>query len=312
MERYHISAMLEQTVSMLDCKPGKCIVDCTLGGCGHAVAILPQLIPHGRFIGIDRDPDAIVNAEIHLSPFRDIVELVHDNFKNLPAILDALGIEAVDGILVDLGISLHQVKCSARGFSFLEDGPLDMRMDPGQRLTAEHIVNTASEQDLADIFYRFGQERWSRRIAGRIVKERSKAPYESTLRLARTVESVVTRAAGKRGGIHPATRVFMALRIAVNGELEGLDDFIEAAVGRLTAGGRLCVLSFHSLEDRIVKQAVQRLGRGCTCPPRFPRCICNGKALVRPLTRKALRPGPREIAKNPMARSTRLRVIEKV
>ena len=312
MDVYHIPAMLEQAVSILGCKPGKTIVDCTLGGCGHAVAILPQLIPNGRFIGIDRDPDAIINAEHHLSLFHDVVTLIHENFKNLPAILDSLGIGNVDGILVDLGISLHQVRSSVRGFSFLEDGPLDMRMDPGQQLTAEEIVNTASERVLADIFYRFGEERWSRQIAGRIIKDREKIPFKSTLQLARTVQSVVTRKAGKKGGIHPATRVFMALRIAVNGELEGLDEFIEAAARRLNLGGRLCALSFHSLEDRIVKQTMQRLRRGCTCPPRFPRCVCNGKALVRILTRKALRPDEDEVAQNPMARSTRLRAVERI
>jgi 16S rRNA (cytosine1402-N4)-methyltransferase len=312
MVTYHIPAMLEQAVSILDCRPGKWIVDCTLGGSGHADAILSKILPNGRLIGIDRDPDAIANAQACFSHHRDAVTLIHDNFKNINSIFDTNDIRTVDGILVDLGVSLHQLRDRARGFSFLQDAPLDMRMDPEQALRAQDIIDTASEAGLSDIFHRYGEERWARRIAKQIVKERERTPIDSTLKLVRVVESVVRKSPGQKHKIHPATRVFMALRIAVNEELEGLGLFIESAVERLNPQGRLCVLSFHSLEDRIVKQSMRKLAQGCVCPPKLPRCVCHRKALVKMITKKALRPTDQEVAENPMARSTRLRAVEKL
>ena len=310
MGDYHVAAMLEEAVDMLECKPGKVIVDGTLGGCGHARRICEQIIPDGTLIGIDQDHDAIDQAYRVLSVGSPWIHIVHGNFLNLPLFLSQLGIAAVDGILIDIGLSLHQIEASGRGFSFNRDEPLDMRMDVRSDLTAADLLASMDERELAQTFSRYGEERWSQRIARHLVAQRKTRAVTTSGQLARLVSQAVPAAAARKQKIHPATRVFMALRIAVNRELEVLDRFLETAVNLLNPGGRMCVLSFHSLEDRIVKHRFRALARPCTCPPAFPQCVCGRQAQVRLLTRKVLRPTDAEIRKNPMARSTRLRAVE--
>jgi 16S rRNA (cytosine1402-N4)-methyltransferase len=303
---------LRETVDYLNCKPGKIYVDCTLGGSGHAKAICKKIAPEGFFIGIDQDNDSIRNAAKILKPYESIVRIFHDNFVNLPAILGQLNISAVDGILLDLGISLHQIESGRRGFSFKKDEPLDMRMNTASGPTAEDLINSTSEEDLRHIFKTYGEERWAGQIARRIIRGRGQKKISSSKELAQIVCDAVPKRALQHQRIHPATRVFMALRIAVNKELERLEAFMENVVDLLNPKGRLCVLSFHSLEDRIVKQRIKILEKGCTCPPDFPKCVCNKKRVIRILTPKVVRPTKEEIAVNPRARSTRLRAIEKL
>jgi 16S rRNA (cytosine1402-N4)-methyltransferase len=283
-----------------------------LGGAGHAEGILRAIIPDGLLIGIDQDKDAIANATKILKPYAIHIHLFHDNFVNLAAILSNLKIVAVDGILLDLGLSLHQLEGSGRGFSFKQDEPLDMRMNVESRIKAEDLIHNLEVEDLAMLFKKYGEERWARQIARRIVKVRQRNFIRSSKQLAHIVKDAVPKGVSDHQRIHPATRVFMALRIAVNKELERLEAFMNMACDVLKSGGRLCVLSFHSLEDRIVKHRIRALERPCTCPPDFPQCVCNKKQVVRALNRKALRPTAEEIARNPMARSTRLRAAEKL
>jgi 16S rRNA (cytosine1402-N4)-methyltransferase len=328
MSDYHVPAMLEEAVAMLACRPGKVIVDGTLGGSGHARRICGQIFPGGTFIGIDQDRDAIEYARSVLPVQQSRIHIVHGNFVDLPLFLSQLGIGAVDGILIDIGLSLHQIASSGRGFSFSRDEPLDMRMDIRSPVTAADLVASLGERELAKLFSRYGEERWAERIARVLVAQRKTHPVTTSGQLARLVSQAVPAAAARSQTIHPATRVFMALRIAVNRELEVLERFLEIAVGLLNAGGRLCVLSFHSLEDRIggrlcvlsfhsledriVKHQFRAMANPCTCPPSFPRCTCGLQATVRLLTRKLMRPTEAEIRKNPMARSTRLRAVEKL
>jgi 16S rRNA (cytosine1402-N4)-methyltransferase len=311
MPDYHVTAMLDEAVDMLACRPGKIVVDGTLGGCGHARRICEKISPDGVFVGIDQDRDAVDRAREILPVDPPRVHIIHGNFVDLPSFLSQLSIGAVDGIILDIGLSLHQIEASGRGFSFNRDEPLDMRMDIRSTVTAAGLVASMSERGLTGLFSRYGEERWASRIARQLVKQRRRQPVATSGQLARLVVQAVPPAA-RAQKIHPATRVFMALRIAVNRELEVLDQFLETAVELLKPGGRLCVLSFHSLEDRIVKQRFRGLERPCTCPPSFPQCICGRQATVRLLTRKALRPTDAEIRKNPMARSTRLRGVEKL
>lgn len=308
----HIPVMPIEVTYYLNCKPGKIYVDCTLGGSGHARAILEQIIPDGVLIGIDRDRDSIKNAEKVLKTYALNIHLFHDNFVNLPAILSQLGIASVDGILLDLGISLHHFENSGRGFSFKRDEPLDMRMNTEESLTAEQIVNQRSEKDLCKIFREYGEERWAARIARKIVGERQKKKISSSLQLAQIVTDAVPKDSSRRQRIHPATRVFMALRIVVNRELDLLRTFLENAVDLLNPKGRLCILSFHSLEDRIIKQRTKGLEKGCTCPPDFPKCICGREKIIHSLIKKVKRPAKEEIIANPMARSAKLRALEKI
>jgi 16S rRNA (cytosine1402-N4)-methyltransferase len=310
MTDFHVTAMLEEAVDMLACRPGKIIVDGTLGGSGHARRICEHIGPGGVFIGIDQDKDAIDRAHRVLPADERRIHIVHGNFADLPLFLSQLGIGAVDGILIDIGLSLHQIEASGRGFSFNRDEPLDMRMDVRSDITAADLLASMDERELAQTFSRYGEERWSVRIARHLVAQRKTLPVTTSGQLARLVSEAVPAAAARKQKIHPATRVFMALRIAVNRELEVLDRFLETAVDLLTPGGRLCVLSFHSLEDRMVKHRFRTLAHPCTCPPTFPRCVCGRQARVRLLTRKVLRPADAEIRKNPMARSTRLRAVE--
>ncbi len=308
----HIPAMQEEVLWGLNCRPGKIYADCTLGGAGHAEAILKKIWPDGLLIGIDQDEDAIQNAKKVLQPFASIVRLFHGNFIYLSDFLSQLNIDAIDGILLDLGLSRHQLESSGRGFSFKKDEPLDMRMDVKADKTAYDLVNELTEKKLARLFSVYGEERWAGRIARHIIAKRKQKKIATSKQLAEIVCDAIPRKGIRLQRIHPATRVFMALRIAVNRELEMLDLFMENAVNVLNTKGRLCVLSFHSLEDRIVKQKMKALEKGCTCPPDFPECVCRKKGVVRTLTRKPKRPQAEEILKNPMARSTKLRVIEKL
>jgi len=312
MPYHHIPAMPREVAYYLNCQPGKIYVDCTLGGCGHARGICEKMIPGGMLIGIDQDADAIQNAEAALKDYLQQVHLFHGNFAQTADFLSQLNIDAVDGMLLDLGLSFHQIAQSGRGFSFKADEPLDMRMDVRSDTTAEVLLHRLDEGDLADLFFRYGEERHSRAIARKIVEIRKRQTISTSRQLAEIVSGAVPPFARYKSKIHPATRVFMALRIAVNHEIERLEEFLKQAADLLNPGGRLCVLSFHSLEDRMVKQHMRELQSKCTCPSDFPRCVCNKVPRVRLLTSKAVRPTENENQQNPMARSTRLRAMEKL
>jgi len=308
----HFPVMLDEVVQYLDCGPGKTIVDGTLGGSGHAKAILEKVLPGGKLVGIDQDLDAFHNAESVLKEYSPAIHLFHDNFIHLQDILSRLNISAVGGILLDLGLSLHQLEKSGRGFSFSREEPLDMRMNINTETTAGDIVNTLSEKALADIFKKYGEERWSRRIAGRIVRERHRRSITTSTRLADIIRAAIPKRGGKPSKIDPATRVFMSLRIAVNRELERLAEFLGTVPDLLNPGGRLCVLSFHSLEDRIVKYRIREFASDCVCPPGLPQCGCGKKAVMKPVVKKAIKPSRKEIDDNPKSRSALLRVAEKL
>ncbi len=309
MEYHHVTAMATEAVNLLDCRPGGTYVDGTLGGCGHAQLICEQIAPAGRLIGIDKDADAVAHARKVLAPYGAAVTIIRGNFANMPQLLAEIGVSRVDGILLDLGLSLHQLRASGRGFSFRQDEPLDMRMDDRQDLTAADLVNRLAAAELASIFRDYGQQSHAGRIAARIVAARDRQPIRTSGQLARIVAAALGGRAS-RAAIHPATKVFMALRIAVNAELDDLKTFLDRALDLLAPGGRLCILAFHSLEDRLVKHRFRKWASACQCPPRLP-CTCGGKARVKLLTPKVLRPGKAEIKRNPMARSTRLRAVEK-
>jgi 16S rRNA (cytosine1402-N4)-methyltransferase len=308
----HIPVMRREVLEYLNCRPGKIFVDGTLGGAGHARDICERIMPDGLLIGIDQDPAAIANAGIVLKPFAARVRLVHENFVQIPNVLAQLGIPGVDGILLDLGLSLNQLENSGRGFSFQREEPLDMRMDPRAPETAADLVNGRTEDELRRIFQDYGEERFAGRIARVIAAERRRAPVRTSSELARIVCAAVPGRAADRGRIHPATRVFMALRIAVNRELERLEQFMDQVPRCLNREGRLCILAFHSLEDRIVKHRLRAMEQGR--PPESPFAPNRQRVpgMLKVLTKKVLRPGAEEIAANPMARSTRLRAAERM
>lgn len=311
MQYRHIPVMVKEVIGYLGCSPGKTYVDGTLGGGGHAQAILRVIGPNGFLIGMDRDPDAIAGARRYLRDFKSNVQFVNENFTFIPEVLSQSNTRGVDGILLDLGLSLYQLEGSGRGFSFMRDEPLDMRMNPEEENTAEAIVNRFSEKELADLIARYGEDPWAMRIAKCIVRARRRARIRSTSQLAEIVkEAIPARHRPRR--INPATRTFQALRIAVNQELECLKVFLGHAADLLNPKGRLCIISFHSLEDRIVKQHFKALARGCDCPPDFPVCVCGKKPQVRILTKRPARPDPAEIKANPMARSAKLRAAERL
>ena len=293
-------------------KPGNICVDCTLGGAGHALATIQQILPDGILFGIDQDLDAITHAKKILAPFKKNIRLFHNNFINLPSILDSNGIEGVNSIVLDLGFSLNQLKNAGRGFSFNKNEPLDMRMDIRNDLTASKIINSYQENELADLFFKFGEEKFSRRIAKRIVEKRKDKDINTSSELAQIVKMAIPAKNVFSQRIHPATRVFQALRIAVNKELEKLEKFMERVPSLLKKGGRLCVISFHSLEDRIVKQALRKFEEGCTCPKELPVCLCGFIPTMKSVFRRPLIPTKEEIELNPMARSSKLRVAQKL
>jgi len=309
---YHIPIMTNEVIQYLNVEKGKIFVDCTLGGAGHGQAILNNLSDDGIFIGIDRDKDAIAHAHNHLRSKKHRIFLFHANYIELHDILQSLNIDQVDGILADLGVSLNQIKNSGRGFSFLSHDPLDMRMNQADQITAQDIVNSSDEQALSRLFFQYGEERYARVIATHIVKSRKKALIRTSHELSTIVLNAIPKKNQFRSKIHPATRVFMALRIAVNHELEQVEIFMKNSINNLKSGGRMCVISFHSLEDRIVKQSIRQMEKGCICPPDFPQCVCQRSAIVKSINRSGIKPEAEEIARNPMARSSRLRVIEKL
>lgn len=308
----HTSVMPREVHAYQNLAPGKRCVDCTLGGSGHALSTVRAIVPDGLLIGIDQDSDAIANARKILHSFKDDVRLYHKNFSELPGILAQNGMTGVDSILLDLGFSLNQLTQSKRGFSFQKNEPLDMRMDVRTPLTAGEIVNTYPEKQLADIFFKYGEERFSRRVASAIAKARAITPINTSGELADLVSGAIPRKAAAGQKIHPATRVFQALRIAVNQELERLEAFMAKVPDMLNPGGRICIISFHSLEDRIVKQGLRRFERGCTCPKDLPRCLCGFVQTMKVITRKPIVAAPDETAANPMARSAKLRVAERI
>lgn len=311
MEFQHKSVLLQECIDALNIRPDGIYLDGTFGGAGHSSQIARRLTEGGRLIGVDRDRTALAAAKERLAPYADRVTLVHSNFAEIDAILDSLGIPAVDGMLFDLGVSSPQLDDASRGFSYMADAPLDMRMDKDDALTAGAVVNTWPQGELRRILYDYGEERYAPQIAAAICRAREKAPVETTLELVDIIRSAMP-AQALREKQHPAKRSFQAIRIAVNDELGAVSRMMQAAVGRLNPGGRLAVITFHSLEDRIVKSEMQQAARGCTCPPEFPVCVCGKKPLVKLVTRKPIVSGPAELEENPRARSAKLRVAEKL
>ena len=308
MDFKHIPVLFNESIDALDIKPDGLYADCTAGGGGHSNAILDRLSENGRLIAVDRDPEAIATLTERFEG-RENVSIVNDNFFNIKTILSRFTDEGADGILADLGVSSHQLDDAARGFSFHADAPLDMRMSM-QGMSAADAVNSLSQRELQDIIYRYGEDKFAPRIAAGIVRAREEKPIETTLELAEIIKSSTPAAARREGG-HPARRTFQALRIYVNGELDGLDGAISDMFDSLKVGGRLAIITFHSLEDRAVKQTFASLCEGCICPPEFPVCVCGRKSRGR-LPQKALAPGREELERNPRSRSARLRVIEKI
>lgn len=300
----HVSVLYQQIITALRPKSSGVYVDGTVGAGGHAWGILSNSSPDGKLLGLDVDQGALVIARDRLSSFTDRVHLVHSSYSAITSVLKSIGWDQVDGILVDLGVSSMQIDSPDRGFSFMKDGPLDMRFDPTQSISAADLVNTSTEIDLANILWQYGEENNSRRIAKAIVNDR---PFHTTMELA----NLISRVAGKSGKIHPATRSFQALRIAVNRELSSLTEFLPQAIKALASGGRLAVISFHSLEDRIVKQFFRLESRDCICPPEQPVCTCNHKASIIEITRRPIEADIEEIEVNPRSRSAKLRVAEK-
>ena len=307
----HIPVLYQETLSWLALEPGQIVVDGTLGASGHARGILEHILPGGMLIGIDRDEEAVRRADSLLAAYRSDVRIVHSDFKAINEILHDLGIETVDRALLDLGVSSFQLEDASRGFSYMQNGRLDMRMDQDSPQDALSVVNTYTEDALASVIRTFGEEKWSRRIAQFIVAAREKAPIETTEQLAELVRDAIP-ASARRTGPHPAKRTFQAIRIEVNGELNGLCEALAAYVSRLKSGGRLAVITFHSLEDRLVKKEFTRLANPCVCPPDLPVCACGRKPEIRYVTRKPITASNEELDDNPRARSAKLRVVEKI
>jgi len=315
MEYRHIPVLLAEVTQQLQPHPGSIIVDCTLGGAGHAKRLLDLVTPGGLLVGIDQDDAALVAAEDTLRLGQQIpeesVKLLKGNFAHLDDLLVSAGVAYVDGFLFDLGVSSPQLDFPERGFSYREDAPLDMRMDPGsQTLTAAEVIATYSEADLARIARDYGEDRWASRIARFIVEARTRTAITTTGQLVEIIKAAVP-ASARREGPHPAKRTFQALRIEVNDELGALRAGLQASVRWLSSGGRVAVISYHSLEDRIVKQSLADLSRGCTCPPEIPVCTCGNEPVLRILTKRAITPSSEEIEANPRARSAKLRVAER-
>lgn len=310
MEFRHISVLRDECIEGLKIRPDGIYVDGTLGGAGHAAEVLKRLGPDGRLIGIDQDEVAVANGQEKLGMFSNVT-IVRDNFRNFAAIMETLGIQTVDGVLLDLGVSSKQLDDGERGFSYMQDAPLDMRMDRRNPRTAAEIVNQYSQEELRRIIQDYGEERWSARIASFIVQEREKEPIQTTGDLVRIIKEAVPKGA-RQDGPHPAKRTFQALRIEVNQELSILEGAIRDMAERLSPGGRICILTFHSLEDRIVKQTFRSLENPCTCPKDFPVCVCGKKQVLRVITRKPILPGAEEVKENPRSRSAKLRIAERV
>ena len=310
MEFKHKSVLLDETIESLNIKPNGIYVDGTLGGGGHSYEIAKRLTDGGRLIGIDQDEDAIRAAKERLSEFADRVTIVRDNYCNMPKVLDELGISKVDGILLDIGVSSYQLDEAERGFTYKQDAPLDMRMDQRQEMTAKDIVNGYSEEDLYRIIRDYGEEKFAKNIAKHIVQARQIKPVETTFELDEIIKAAIPMKFRATGG-HPAKKTFQAIRIELNRELEVLDESIDAMTDLLNDNGRLCIITFHSLEDRIVKTRFRKNENPCTCPPDFPVCVCGKKPKGKVITRKPIVPDEEELEENKRAKSSKLRVFER-
>lgn len=310
MEFKHKSVLLDETIESLNIKPNGIYVDGTLGGGGHSYEIAKRLTDGGRLIGIDQDEDAIRAAKERLSEFADRFTIVRDNYCNMPKVLDELGISKVDGILLDIGVSSYQLDEAERGFTYKQDAPLDMRMDQRQEMTAKDIVNGYSEEDLYRIIRDYGEDKFAKNIAKHIVQARQIKPVETTFELDEIIKAAIPMKFRATGG-HPAKKTFQAIRIELNRELEVLDESIDAMTDLLNDNGRLCIITFHSLEDRIVKTRFRKNENPCTCPPDFPVCVCGKKPKGKVITRKPIVPDEEELEENKRAKSSKLRVFER-
>ena len=310
MEFKHVSVLLNEVIDGLNIKQDGIYVDCTLGGAGHSSEIIKRLSSKGKLIGIDQDMDALSAAKSKLKDYENVI-YVHNNFTNIEEILNELNIDGVDGILMDLGVSSYQLDAGERGFSYMQDAPLDMRMNRESNFSAYDVVNDYSEEELYRIIRQYGEEKFASRIAKFIVDRRKINKIETTLQLVDIIKSAIP-AKARREGPHPAKRTFQAIRIEVNKELEILDRAIEGAVNKLNAGGRLNIITFHSLEDRIVKNKFKELEDPCTCPKEFPICVCGKEPKVKVITRKPIEPSQEEVSANPRSRSAKLRVSERI
>ena len=307
----HYSVLLSECIEALNIRDGYTYVDCTTGGGGHSLEIAKRLGPNSRLICFDRDSDAIEAAQRRLADYKDKITFVHQNFSSLDEVLCELKIDNLGGVLADLGCSSYQFDTPSRGFSYQHNAPLDMRMDKSSSLDAETVVNTYTEEALKKILWNYGEEKFAPRIASRIVAEREKKPIKTTEQLVSIIRSAIP-AAAREGGHHPAKRSFQAIRIEVNGELDAIEPTVRSACRQLVRGGRCAFISFHSLEDQIVKNTFRDLTGGCTCPKDFPVCVCGRKPQIQILTKKPILPGKDELAVNPRSRSAKLRVAEKI
>lgn len=303
--------MLKETIALLEPAPGKVLIDATLGGGGHAAAILEKLLPGGKLIGLDLDTEALEKAKKKLSPDKESFLPVKGNFRDLKGMMKLCGVETIDGILFDLGVSSHQLDSLQRGFAYRHDGPLDMRMDIQQEVTAENLLNSLEQEELAALFRRYGEEKWAKKIASLIVQYRRKQEIRHSGQLVELIRAAIPAAARRRGG-HPAKRVFQALRIAVNDELENLKTGLQEGIEALKPGGRIVVIAYHSLEDRIVKETFRNYSKSCACPPGLPLCRCGVVKALKVLTKKPLFPDREEVETNVRASSARLRAAEKL
>ena len=308
---YHQPVLLNEVIEGLALQADWDLVDGTVGGGGHSYYMLKNSSPKGRLVGIDRDAEALVAAKEYLQEFGERVTFVHDNFKNIKKILNVNGWHKVHGALIDLGVSSFQIDSRLRGFSYMQDGPLDMRMNTGDTMTAKDLVNNKNEKELSDIIKNYGEERWAARIADFIVKYRAEKEIKTTRELVSIIEKAIPKKA-RDVNSHPAKRTFQALRIAANGEIEGLSEAINDFVDILQPGGRLAIISFHSLEDRIVKNVFKDLALECVCPPKLPVCVCNKKPKVKIITRKSITASKKELNENSRAKSAKLRIIERL
>lgn len=311
MEFQHIPVLFREIMEIMAPKPGEFFVDCTLGGGGHSKGFLERTSPDGLLIGIDQDDDALVAARQNLRAYDGRIMLVHSNYSNLDKILNDYAPGGVDGILFDIGVSSHQLDEAKRGFSYMQDAPLDMRMDQTQSLNAWQVVNTYKEEDLQRILKEYGEERWAKRIARFLVEFRSKKPIDTTGELVDIIKRAIPKGAREEGS-HPAKRTFQAIRIEVNDELGVLNRTIQVAANHLKKGGRLGIISFHSLEDRIVKEQFRYLASDCICPPELPICQCDKVSEVKILTRKPVTASPEELERNSRAKSAKFRAVEKI
>lgn len=310
MEFKHVSVLLDECIEGLNIKPDGIYVDCTLGGAGHSSEIVKRLSPKGRLIGIDQDKDALKAAGKRLEKYSNVT-LVHSNFHEIKSVLDQLGIDEVDGILMDLGVSSYQLDTGERGFSYMQDAPLDMRMNRDVEFSAYDVINGYSEEELYRVIREYGEEKFAKRIAGFIVNARANKNIETTLELVDIIKAAIP-AKARREGPHPAKRTFQAIRIEVNNELGIINKTINDGVTKLSKGGRMAIITFHSLEDRIVKNSYRDLEKPCNCPKELPMCVCGRKPIVKVLTRKPIEPSKEELEFNPRSRSAKLRVLEKI